>query len=62
MKMSVVIVVSPLAAVVLAQGVFLFVCTVHRLVDEALFFKSAQGTIKRNPVYLTQFLFQIALG
>lgn len=62
MKVSVVIVVSPLAAVVLAQGIFLFIGTIHRLVDEALLFKSAQGTIKRNPVYFAQLLLQIVLG
>lgn len=61
MEVSVVIVVCPLAAVMLAQGIFLFVGTVHRLVDQALFFKSAQGAVKRNAVYFSQFLLQIVL-
>lgn len=63
MKVRVVILVSTLATViVLAEGVFLFVGTVHCLVDEALLFKGTQGTVKRNAIYLAQLLFQIVLG
>lgn len=60
MKVRVVILMRALAAiVVLAEGVFLFVGTIHRLVDEALLFKSAQGAVQGNAVYLSQFLLQI---
>ena len=62
MEVRVMIVVRSLSAVVLAQGIFLFVGTVHCLVDQALFFKSAQGAVKRNPVDFAQFLLQIVLG
>lgn len=60
MKVRVVILMRALATiVVLAEGVFLFVGAVHRLVDEALLFKSTQGAVQGNAVYLPQFLFQI---
>lgn len=60
MKVCVVILMRTLAAiVVLAEGVLLFVGTVHCLVDEALLFKSAQSAVQRDAVYLPQFLFQI---
>lgn len=62
MKVSVVVMMCSLAAFVLTQGIFLFVGTVHCLVDQALLFKSTQGTVQGNAVYFAQFLLQIILG
>lgn len=63
MKVRMVILMRALTAiVVLAEGVFLFVGTIHRLVDEALLFKSTQGAVQGNAVYLSQFLLQIIVG
>ena len=62
MEVSVMIVVGSLSAVVLAEGIFLFVGTIHRLMDQSLFFKSAQGALKGDAIYLAQFLLQIVLG
>ena len=61
MEMRVVVVVRTLSAVVLAQGVFLFVGTIHCFVDQALFFKCPQSTVQGDAVYFAQLLLKVIL-
>lgn len=61
MEVGMMVVVRTLPAIVLAQGVFLFVGTIHSLVDQALFFKRTQGAVQRNTVYFAQLLLQVVL-
>lgn len=61
MEMCVVVFVGVLGTMAGTQGVLQLVATINGFVNDALFFKSLEGAVKRNAIELAEMRFDIGL-